>query len=87
MPPRHQRRRAKFQIVEPSKQAKATGKIARHKAAKVFAAIVNNVGNDHQVVGRVAAIAPESRPKQAAPGRQLLLKNLEKALLNRIRGL
>ena len=87
MPPRHHRRFARFQMVEPSKQAKAMGRIARQKVAIAFAANPNKAGSDHQVVGSVAAIAPESSPKQAAPGFQLLLKNLENARLNRIAGL
>ena len=87
MPPRHHRRFARFQMVEPSKQAKAIGITAKQRVAIAFAANPNKLGNVHQVVGSVAAIAPDSRPKQAAPGFQLLLKNLEKARLNRIAGL
>ncbi len=85
-PPRHQRRLARFQMVDPSSVANAMGRTVRQLAERVEAKKLINDGSDQWVVGRVAAIAPDSSPKQTAPGFQPLLKYLANALLSRIAG-
>lgn len=65
---------------------KATGKATKKRVAIAFVSQLINAGNVHRVDGAIAASAPESSPKQTAPGIHPLLKYFLNDLLSRMLG-